>query len=713
MIVFQVSLFMEGSEPMKIKSVLSIIVILAGLAVVSAGAYFIGAWVQAGSVAGAYHIPPLSDPHLPAQMRDDITVNMEGAYADANRVVFALQVGGRGKDYTIEQASLKDAEGEEINSSFGSTVNGKLIYMDFGLASELKASRLKGQLVFTVTEAAGTSAADFRFDLDLPVAPALTFEPKQTISPLILEVLLDRVVITPAYTQVYLCYQKPDNADWMVGSDATLKIGNQQAAINSYNLLYDSAMNMGDKGGEQGWTPPVQDGRCVKLGFPIGDAHPQSLILTVPTLEQSLPEVIPADRLAFAYGELKSQGIDMEWHVVDHGAYPEYKKLPAGMSEEQANHKFVEALGYVYNGGWKFDIQLNPPKDSIPVFSTSIYGAPASIPLSEVASDSVVAVPGRIQSFDISPDMKTIALGTSNGVMLYDFNDHKLVGTLKEPENVFRVAWSPDGKMLAVGAVDSQYGEGGKLDLKVWDLSTRKVIFAPEVSQETSVLQYGALAWSPDGKLLATSAFERGIVVFDLQTGNIVSHQEGFLVDPYSISWSPDGSRLVATGDLGYGFRRWRIDINEAVRLYEPQVDAASQLAWSPDGKRIASIHDNGGVCFWTVDTNQCDGFIRANTNGRSSLAWSSDGSQLVTGGEALRIWDTKTGKLIKAFGQESNPAYTQLEWPLPDKPLVALETRYGDQEEQTLLRFWNVSTGSLIVEFQGQLYCGQLYCGQ
>jgi len=638
---------------------------------------------------------------------------MEGAYADANRIVFALQINGMEKDYTIDQVSLKDAEGEEINSSFGSMSNGKLIYMDFGLASELKASRLKGQLFFTVTDANGTSNANFRFDLDLPVAPALTFEPKQTISPLILEVLLDRVVITPAYTQVYLCYQKPDNADWGVGSDATLKIGNQQAAMNSYSLLYDSTMSEGNKGGEQGWTPPVQDGRCVKVGFPIGDAHPQSLTLTVPTLEQSLPEVIPADRLALAYQELGSQGIEMEWHVVDHGAYPEYKKLPAGMSEEQAYHKFIEALGYVYNGGWKFDIQLNPPKDSIPVFSTSIYGAPTPIPLSEAAPDSVVAVPGRIQSFDISPDMKTIALGTSNGVMLYDFNDHKLVGTLNEPENVFRVAWSPDGKMLAVGAVDSQYGEGGKLDLKVWDLAAQKVIFAPQVSQETSVLQYGALAWSPDGKLLATSAFERGVVVFDLQTGNIVSHQAGFLVDPYSISWSPDGSRLVAAGDLGYGFRRWRIDIDEAVRLYDPHVDAASQLAWSPDGKRIASIHDNGGVCFWTVNTNQCDGFIRANTNGRSSLAWSSDGSQLITGGDALRIWDTQTGKLIKAFGHESNSAYTQLEWPLPDKPLVSLETRYGDQEEQTLLHFWNVSTGSLIVEFQGQLYCGQLYCGQ
>jgi len=85
-----------------------------------------------------------------------------------------------------------------------------------------------------------------------------------------------------------------------------------------------------------------------------------------------------------------------------------------------------------------------------------------------------------------------------------------------------------------------------KIGSESLDLSARKVIFEPEVSQETSVLQYGALAWSPNGKLLAASAFERGVVVFDLQT-EILSHirkafwliHTAFHGHPTARGWSP------------------------------------------------------------------------------------------------------------------------------------------------------------------------------
>ena len=70
-------------------------------------------------------------------------------------------------------------------------------------------------------------------------------------------------------------------------SETNLKIGNQKASLNSYSLLFDADYGEGNKGGEPGWAPPVQDGRCVKLGFPIGDENPQSITLTIPTLEQS------------------------------------------------------------------------------------------------------------------------------------------------------------------------------------------------------------------------------------------------------------------------------------------------------------------------------------------------------------------------------------------------------------------------------------------
>ena len=127
---------------------------------------------------------------------------------------------------------------------------------------------------------------------------------------------------------------------------------------------------------------PVQTGRCVKIGFPIGDADPQSIALTIPTLEQSMPEVIPADQVAEARKTLKDwEGIDMEWHIVDHGAYPEWKKLPAGMSEQEAYRKFIGALGYIYNGQWEFNLQLNPQDDPRRYFPLQLMARRRPIPL--------------------------------------------------------------------------------------------------------------------------------------------------------------------------------------------------------------------------------------------------------------------------------------------------------------------------------------------
>jgi hypothetical protein len=157
---------------------------------------------------------------------------------------------------------------------------------------------------------------------------------------------------------------KPTEADWTVSYESNLRIGNQQAGIGIYSLLFDSAFADGSKGGEPGWAPPVQTGRCVKIGFPIGDVAPDSMTLTIPALEQSMPEVVPADEVTAAQERLKEQGIDMEWHIVDHGAYPEYKDLPTGMSEQQAYRKFIEALGYVYKGPWIFKLQLKVSENS-------------------------------------------------------------------------------------------------------------------------------------------------------------------------------------------------------------------------------------------------------------------------------------------------------------------------------------------------------------
>ena len=691
---------------MKIKF-LSILVLIALIAT-TGGAYALARHIPYPGLLAVSGLPPLSRLSLPPQTVNGVTASLESYYVDAARLVFALRVTSDFDNTFVSLPSLKDENGADINADvrfrIANPADRSLTLIEFNPAIPLTTSQLNGQLSFAVVTSPGGDdiLAQFRFDFDLPVHPTLTLEPKQSFLSIGgVKILLDRIVITPAQTYAYLCYTKPTDADWMIGRDATLKIGHRQITLDTYSLLFDSTLDIGGKSGETDWIPPVQDGRCVKIGFPIGNTNPQSITLTIPTLERSMPEVIPAEQLAVAFKELKTRDdIDMEWHIIDHGAYPEWKKLPAGMSEQQAYRKFIEALGYVYYGQWEFNIQLNPQENFAPVFSTSIYGAATPIPLSVTEPHNAVTLPGVIRSFDVSLAKGMIVIATSQGVFLYDFNTYERLHVISEAQNVSSVAWSPDGTRLAIGGVEAPFGKSGKLNLTVWDTTTWKIISEPEISAEDSALQYDALAWSPDGTLLATAAYERGAIVLNVETGEIVSQQADFIVSPYRIAWSPDGSRLIATGDLGYGFRRWRIDTDEFVRLYDQRVNSATDVAWSPDGDRISSTHENGAVCFWTVETNTCDSFIQAYMSLASSLAWSLDGKQLATGAGAIRIWDVQTGKQVCAFGQ-TDDHYIQLKWLSPDT-LVSLEIGFVVDAPPTI-RIFDVQTGNVIVEFHGE----------
>ena len=347
-------------------------------------------------------------------------------------------------------------------------------------------------------------------------------------------------------------------------------------------------------------------------------------------------------------------------------------------------------------GGYLLGRRLPPPP---PSFSTSYQDFPDPLPMPKTEPKEAVSVPGLIRAFDVSPDNETIAIATSKGLILYDLNTLQEIRNLPLNEQVYQIQFSPDGGKLAVSGVILKYLESGTLRVTVWDTASWKILYQYEGDSQGFIPE-GTLAWSPKNEEIAFSIPERGLSVVDVGTGKVVSSLEDFLVPPFDLSWSPDGSRLISTGDLGYGLRRWRMDTNKWVRLWNKQLQPAQQVAWSPDGKRIASGHFGGTVCIWNARHNQCEGIIRAHFNSVDALDWSPDATQIATASGAIRVWDAATGEMSSAFGFYDGIIYKELRWFDP-QTIATLETSYTKYVPSTI-RFWDAATGNVKLAFRG-----------
>jgi hypothetical protein len=359
---------------MKTKSGLQPLAILVGLLLGIYAGYAAGSLLYVirspGSrydVLGFPTLPPFTKLDIPSQTVNGVTAKIEGAYADPSRVLFIIHLSQELGTHWTPETFLAYANGQQIGV-YGYGLNlipgEKQNYlMVFTPEDWLNGSQLDGFLSVAFTAPTDpTQIFKFLFDFDLTIHPFLTFNPKKTLSVNGVDILLDRVVVAPATTFFYLCYPNRSDENWILtGENITLNMNRQVSNPNMPGpWIYDSAIIEGEQEQyrETGWSPPNEESRCIKLGFPIGDATPNSLTLTLPGLEDAMTTDIPEEKLSLAYQKLVAQGIDMNYSAGPGGTFIEYKRLPEGMTEKDAYRKFLEALGYVRKGPWIFKLNI-------------------------------------------------------------------------------------------------------------------------------------------------------------------------------------------------------------------------------------------------------------------------------------------------------------------------------------------------------------------
>lgn len=298
---------------------------------------------------------------------------------------------------------------------------------------------------------------------------------------------------------------------------------------------------------------------------------------------------------------------------------------------------------------------------------------------------SILKLPGEIRVVRALADNRTYFWGTDQDAGLWTpvSRQPQIAGHERE---TWAVAFSPDGQILATGSDDET--------IKLWDLRSERLIRSLTGHSAT----VAAIAFSPDGHRLASASLDQTVRIWDVKSGGTPRILQGHPGTVRSLGWSRDGKRLIS-GETIYKSLptviEWDANTGQLLRRWNDHKAYVRAVLFCEDGKRCITASEDCTVHLRDLQTGAVETLV-TDTAPLHAAVLLHDDRWLATANRQglIRIWDLNSRKILREL--QGHAVMVRSLAISPDGKVMA------SGSEDNTVRLWDTFTGECLLVLRG-----------